>query len=62
MGDHVIKWGHSNWDTYTELNDGNISCLRKYEVSVERISVCNVIKIWRSMAHTVCHAPMPVTS
>ena len=30
----------------TELNDlSNIICLRKSEVSVERISVCNVIKI-----------------
>ena len=29
----------------TELNDlRRIICLRKYEVSVERISVCNVIK------------------
>ena len=45
------------------LKDSRISIwLRKYEVSVEGISVCNVIKKWRSMAHTVCHGPEPMTS
>ena len=28
-------------------------CLRNFEVSAERISVCNVIENWRSMAYTL---------
>ena len=31
-------------------------CLRKSQVSVERNSVCNILKIWQSMA------PIPLTS
>ena len=51
----------------TALNDlRKIICLGKSEVSVERISYCNEavvrLKIWWSMAYTVCHAPMPMTS
>ena len=42
--------------------DSIILCLRKSEVSVERISVCNVYKNWESMAYTVCHAPILLTS
>ena len=40
------------------LNDlRKVICLRKTSVSVERISVYKAIKIWWSMADTVCHAP-----
>ena len=39
-----------------ELNDLRIIiCLRKSEVSVERISVCNFsFKNWQSMAYKLC--------
>ena len=30
-------------------------------VTLERILFCSVIKIRRSVAYTICHAPMPVT-
>ena len=49
----------------TELNNlRKIICLRKSEVSVERISVCSVmsLKTWRSMDYTVCYALVPVAS
>ena len=46
-----------------ELNDlrKNI-CLRKSEVSGEKIpGIMSLKKLW-SMAYTACHAPIPVTS
>ena len=44
----------------TNLNDlKNSICLRKSEVSVERISDYNVIE---TLAYTVCHAPIQMTS
>ena len=47
----------------TELNDLRvIICLRKSEVSVERISARNAMKNWRSMAYTVCFAVEQITS
>ena len=55
-----------SWWSYpsnTELNDlRKTICLRKSEVSDERISFCNVIENWRRMAYTVDHAPIPLTS
>ena len=46
----------------TELNDlKKIICLRKSDVSVERISVCYV-KFWGSIAYTVLHALIPIYS
>ena len=46
----------------TELNVSKIMiCLRKSEVSVERILVCNVLKSSPSVAFTVCHALIPMT-
>ena len=48
---------------YTELNDLRIHiCFRTSEVTVERISVCNVIKSWGNIAYTVYLAPEPMTS
>ena len=38
-------------------------CMRKSEVSVERISVCYVNEqLKENSIYTVCHAPIPVTS
>ena len=38
-----------------DLNEfRKVICLRKSEVSVERISVCNVIENLGSIAYTVC--------
>ena len=46
----------------TEINDLRIIiCLRKSEVIVEKISVCNVIE--KLMEHGMfCHAPVPMMS
>ena len=38
-----------------------IICLRKSEGSVEFQFVLS-LKIWQSMAYTVCHAPIPMMS
>ena len=47
----------------TELNDlRKLVSLRKSEVSVGRLSVCKVIEDLRSMAHTVCYAPISIAS
>ena len=39
-----------------------IICLSKYQVSVEIISVLVSLKIWRSIAYTICHVPIQMTS
>ena len=51
----------------TELNDlRKIIGLRKSEVSVERISACNIIEKMtehgQQLAYTVCQAPISMTS
>ena len=47
----------------TELNGKRkMICLRKSKVSVEEIQFVMSFKIWQSMAHTVCHAPIPMMS
>ena len=49
--------------TNTEFNNlRKIIYLSKSEASVERISVCYVTENCWSMAYTVCHAPIPMTS
>ena len=46
-----------------ELNDLRIvNCLRKSEVSIERIPYAMSLKNWRSMAYSVCHASVQMTS
>ena len=37
-------------------------CLRKSEVSVKEIQLVISLKIWPSMAYTVCHAPVLMPS
>ena len=57
-GQHPLSSTHN-----TELNElRKIIGLRKSEVSIERISICNVTKNLAEMAYTVCHAPTPMTS
>ena len=57
------KEAKKNKQKNTELNNlRNIICLRKSDISIERISICNVIENWWSMAYTVCHAPIQMTS
>ena len=47
----------------TKLNDSRKNIyLRKSDVSVERISVCNVIEQLAEHVYTVCHASIPMTS
>ena len=47
----------------TEFNDlrKNI-CLRKSEVLLKEFQCVMSLKNWRSMAYTVCHAPIPLIS
>ena len=47
----------------TEFDDlRKIICLRKFEVSVEKIQLVKSYKNWQSMAYTVSHASIPMTS
>ena len=53
--------GLSQSHKITELNDlRKIICLRKYEVSGERISVCNVIK--NLVEHGIHYLPCSYTN
>ena len=46
-----------------ELNDLRIiNCLTKSEVTVEKVSVFSLIERFASIAYSVCHAPIPMTS
>ena len=55
----VFSFYHLNM----ELNDLTIIiCLRKSEVSVERILVCYVNEKLMGHGIHICHAPIPMTS
>ena len=68
---HLSKVSYCILPDNTELNDLRIIiCMRKPDVPIERISVCNGaeklvehdITIWWSMAYIVCHALESVAS
>ena len=55
----IICW---NVQRCTSTKENELIFLRKSGIFVERISVCNAMENWRSMANTVCDAPIPLTS